>query len=74
MNQPTRTLHQETVDLGCGRCLRLRLIRSLTGEPDELWISEGWHDGGEDRRRMLGPLPGRALEEIRRALAELAEP
>jgi hypothetical protein len=69
---PTRTLHEATADVGMGRCVRARLIRDPDGEPAELWICEGWHDGGEDRRRMLGPLPGRALPEILAALEALS--
>ena len=69
----TRTLQEMTADLGMGRCLRVRLIRDLDGEPDELWLSEGWHDGGDDRRRMLGPLPGRALPGLVAALHALQE-
>jgi hypothetical protein len=67
----TRTLHEATADLGLGRCLRFRLIRDPDGEPAELWISEGWAAGGDDRRRMLGPLPGQALGEILDALRSL---
>jgi hypothetical protein len=67
----TRTLHEATADLGLGRCVRCRLIRDTDGEPAELYISEGWHDGGEDRRRALGPLPGHALGEILDALRSL---
>ena len=78
MTVPTaRTLHEATADLGTGRCVRVRLIRDHDGEPTELYISEGWHDGGDDRRRMLGPLPGRALPDILAALASVemeAEP
>ncbi len=67
----TRTLEETTADLGLGRCVRLRLVRDLDGEPAELWISEGWHGGGEDTRRTLGPLPGRILPELLDALAAL---
>lgn len=69
----SRTLHESTSDLGMGRCLRIRLIRDHAGEPDELWISEGWHDGGDDPRRVLGPLPGWVLTEIHEALGQLLD-
>lgn len=69
----TRTLQEATADVGMGRCVRCRLIRDPDGTPAELWISEGWHDGGEDRRRMLGPLPGRALPELLAALEVLRD-
>ena len=64
MTTPTpRTLQESTASLGTGRCLRLRPIRGTEGEPAGLWISGGWHAGGDARHRNLGPLPGRALVE-----------
>lgn len=69
-----RTLVEEEVHLAGGRCLRIRLVRSADGKPEELHLAEGWSSGGrDDHRWRLGPLPGHILPDLLAALGRLAE-
>lgn len=69
----TRTLEVVDVDLHAGRVLRIELIRSADGEPEEFHLAEAWSSGGTDRRRRVGPLPGSTLEPLRHALTGMLE-
>lgn len=71
MEVTSRKVETVDVQLGAGRVLRLALLRDGEGQPEELRISEGWVDGGGDPLRRVGPIPGRALGELRKALQAL---
>jgi hypothetical protein len=65
------TIESIPVHLPAGRALWLILTRAPNGEPEHLYIAEGWAEGRTDPQHVVGPLPGMVLGNLISALQEL---
>lgn len=65
-----RTFDSVDLDLQAGRCLRVGMVHTESGEPERLLLVAAFRDGGADPHHRM-ELPPEVLPRLRRALEGL---